>query len=215
MLVLMQLLLLKVLMILLKNIWLKKKIMGLRRVSKQDVRRIAKASGAELITTMATTEGEEVFESSYLGTASKVMEQNLGDQDFVFFTGFKNATAATLILRGPNEYMLDEIERSVHDTLCTLKRALESGLLVAGGGAVEVALSIYLEDFAKTLGSKEQIAISEFCEALQIIPLILAQNAALDASDLLSKLRVFHNACLLYTSPSPRDKRQSRMPSSA
>ncbi len=70
--------------------------------------------------------------------------------------------AVTLLLRGPNEMMLEEVERSIHDSLCVLKRTLECGYVVAGGGACEIALSIYLEDFAKTLASKEQIAIAEY-----------------------------------------------------
>lgn len=60
----------------------------------------------------------------------------------------KHARTCTLILRGPNELMLEEVERSIHDSLCVLKRTLECGRVVAGGGAVEIALNIYLEDFA-------------------------------------------------------------------
>jgi T-complex protein 1 subunit alpha len=74
----------------------------------------------------------------------------------------KNMKAVTLLLRGPNEIMLEEVERSIHDSLCVLKRTLECGYVVAGGGACEIALSIYLEDFAKTLASEEQIAIAEY-----------------------------------------------------
>lgn len=78
--------------------------------------------------------------------------------------------------------------------MCVIKRVLESNSVVAGGGAVEVALSVYLDDFARTLGSREQLAIAEFSEALQVIPKVLALNAAKDATELLAKLRVFHNA---------------------
>lgn len=66
--------------------------------------------------------------------------------------------------------------------------------MVTGGGAVEIALSIKLEDFARSLGSKEQTAISEYCEALTIIPKVLANNAAVDATDLVSKLKALHHA---------------------
>jgi len=96
------------------------------------------------------------------------------------------------LLRGANEFLLDEVERSIHDSLCVVKRCLESGYVVAGGGSVEIALNIYLEDFARSLGSKEQLAIAEFAEALTIIPKILALNAAQDAPELVSKLRVAH-----------------------
>jgi len=97
-------------------------------------------------------------------------------------------------LRGANDFFLDEVERSLHDSMCVIKRVLESNSIVAGGGSVEVALSVYLDDFARTLGSREQLAIAEFSEALQVIPKVLALNAAKDATELLAKLRVFHNA---------------------
>ena len=70
---------------------------------------------------------------------------------------------------------------------------LEGNVLVAGGGSVEVALSIYLESFATTLGSREQLAIAEFADALLVIPKTLAVNAAQDATELVSKLRAVHN----------------------
>lgn len=65
---------------------------------------------------------------------------------------------------------------------------------LAGGGAVEAALSISLETFATTLESREQLAIAEFANALLIIPKILAVNAAKDATDLIAKLRAYHYA---------------------
>ena len=60
-------------------------------------------------------------------------------------------TASSLILRGPNDFYCDEMERSVHDALCVVKRVLESTSIVCGGGAVESALSVYLESFATSL----------------------------------------------------------------
>jgi T-complex protein 1 subunit alpha len=73
-------------------------------------------------------------------------------------------------LRGANDYMLDEMERSIHDSLSIVKRTLESNMVVAGGGAVEAALSVYLENLATTLGSREQLAVVEFALALLVIP---------------------------------------------
>ena len=65
--------------------------------------------------------------------------------------GFKKAKAVTLVLRGPNDFFVEEVERSIHDALCVVQRALESDYLIAGGGAVEAALSIYLDEFARNL----------------------------------------------------------------
>lgn len=85
------------------------------------------------------------------------------------------------------------MERSLNDSLCAVKRVLESKKVVPGGGAVEAALSVYLENFATTIGSREQLAIAEFAKSLLIIPKTLAVNAAKDATDLVSKLRAYHN----------------------
>lgn len=86
------------------------------------------------------------------------------------------------------------MERSVHDALCVTKRVLEGKKIVAGGGCVEAALSIYLENFATSLSSREQLAIAEFAKSLLIIPKTLSVNAAKDATDLVAKLRAYHNS---------------------
>jgi len=107
------------------------------------------------------------------------------------------------VLRGANDYMLDEIDRSLHDALCVVKRVLESNSVVPGGGCVEAALSIYMEHFADTMGNKEQLAVAAFARALLVIPKTLAVNGALDAIELISKLRAYHNAS--QTNPAKKD----------
>merc|ERR1719149_555992 len=179
-------------------------ILAVRRVDKKDMRRIAKCTGGSIILTMATIEGDEAFEASNLGKADEVMEQRVGDNDFIFIKGCSQSKAATILLRGANLFMLEEADRSVHDALCAVSRTLESNHVVPGGGAVEVALSLHLEDFARTFDSYEQWAISEFAEALVTIPKTLANNAALDAIDLLALLRVRHHAS--QTSDDPKKK---------
>merc|ERR1719221_1959963 len=143
---------------------------------------------------MATMDGDEAFDASLLGEAEEVCEQRVGDNDFVFVKGGKVTKACTILLRGANEFMLEEAERSVHDALCAVGRTLESNSVVPGGGAVETALSLHLEDYARTFESYEQWAIAEFAEALLTIPKTLAINAAMDAIDLLAALRVRHHA---------------------
>jgi len=170
------------------------KAIAVRRVTKPDLRRIAKASGGQVVTTFADENGEEKVDPAILGEAEEVSEERVGDNDYIFVRKCKNTEAQTILLRGANEFMLDEVERSIHDSLCAVKRVLESNTLVVGGGCVEVATGIYLEEHARTIGSREQLAISEFAEALYIIPKTLSINAAKDATDLLSKLRAAHYA---------------------
>jgi T-complex protein 1 subunit alpha len=93
--------------------------------------------------------------------------------------------------------MLDEMDRALHDSLCVIKRIIESNTLVAGGGAVEVALSIYLEGLATSMSSREQLAVAQFAEALLVIPRTLTINAAHDATELVAKLRAHHNTSQL------------------
>ncbi|TXG56682.1 hypothetical protein EZV62_017995 [Acer yangbiense] len=166
---------------------------AVRRVRKEDMRHIAKATGATMVSTFADMEGDETFDSSLLGSADEVVEERVADDDVIMIKGTKTSSAVSLILRGANDYMLDEMERALHDALSIVKRTLESNMVVAGGGAVESALSVYLEYLATTLGSREQLAIAEFAESLLIIPKVLAVNAAKDATELVAKLRAYHH----------------------
>jgi len=168
--------------------------MAVRRCKKEDLRRIAKATGATLVSSLANLEGEETFEANNLGTADEVVQERISDDELILIKGTKVVSSASIVLRGANDYMLDEMERALHDTLSIIKRTLESGAVVPGGGAVESALSIYLENFATTLGSREQLAIAEFANALLVIPKTLAVNAAKDSTELVAKLRAYHNA---------------------
>jgi len=182
-------------------------VVGVRRVDKKDMKRLSKCTGAQLMLTMATLDGDEAFEASYLGSAEMVVEERLGDNDFIFFKGCTASKAATILLRGANDYMLEETERSVHDALCAVSRTFDSNSVVPGGGAVETSLSLHLEDFARTFESYEQWAVAEFAEAMLTIPKTLALNAALDAIDLVAMLRVRHNAALKADDPKKQDYR--------
>lgn len=153
-------------------------VIGVRRVSKQDIRRIGHATGATLLPNLADLEGGETVDPSTLGFADSVSEERVGDGELIFIRGTKTSKSVSVVLRGANEFLLDEMDRSLHDTLCVLQRVLESRTLVAGGGSVEAALSVYLDAFATTLGTKEQLAIKEFADALLVIPKTLAVNAA-------------------------------------
>ena len=138
------------------------------------MRQIAKATGAQIALTLNNIEGEDSFDPSYLGECGEVAQEWISDRELIYFRKTKNTATSSIILRGPNDYTLDEMERyvrppqcvptlsiwsdhpersAVHDSLCIVKRTLESNKVVPGGGAVEAALSIYLENFATTLGS--------------------------------------------------------------
>ena len=108
------------------------------------------ASG-KVVTTLANLEGDETFDASNLGSADEVVEERVADDELIFVKGCKAVNIHSVVLRGANLFMLDEMERSLHDAMCIVKRTLESGEVVPGGGAVEAALSVHLENFATSM----------------------------------------------------------------
>ncbi len=174
------------------KLFIEKGAMAVRRCKKEDLRRIAKATGATLVSSLSDLNGDERFERESLGMAEEVVQERISDDECILVKGTKAFSSASIILRGSNDYQLDEMERSVHDSLSAVKRTLESGSVVPGGAAVETALHIYLEEFALTTSSREQLAIGEFSQSLLIVPKTLAVNAALDSSELLAQLRLRH-----------------------
>ncbi|KAH7130491.1 T-complex protein 1 subunit alpha [Dendryphion nanum] len=172
--------------------FIEKGAMAVRRCKKEDLRRIAKATGATLVSTLSDINGDEKFEPAFLGSADEVVQERISDDECILVKGTKAFNSASIILRGPNDFALDEMERSVHDSLSAVKRTLESGRVVPGGGAVETALHIYLEEWATSVGSREQLAIAAFATSLLSIPKTLAINAAKDSTELVAQLRSRH-----------------------
>lgn len=160
-----------------------------RRVKKEDLTRLARATGGRVVVTLADMEGNETFDADCLGSAELVQEERIGDGEMLYIRGTALSKATTIVLRGANEFHLDELDRALHDVLMVVKRVLESAAVVAGGGAVEAALSIYLEKQAQFLGTREHLAVGEFAQALLVIPRTLSVNAAQDAIELVARLR--------------------------
>uniref|UniRef100_A0A5S6R661 T-complex protein 1 subunit alpha n=1 Tax=Trichuris muris TaxID=70415 RepID=A0A5S6R661_TRIMR len=167
-------------------------VMAVRRCKVADLKRIARATGATLISSLVGQEADESFDASLLGHAEEVAQERINDDELVLIKGPKARSSSSIILRGANEHMLDEMERSIHDALCSLKRVLESRKVVVGGGSVEMATSVFLENFANSISSREHLGLAEYAEALMALPRALAVNAGQDCSDLIAKLRAYH-----------------------
>ena len=168
-------------------------VMAVRRVSKEDLSHIAKATGATIVTTLSDFEGGETFDASCLGTCEGVATESVGDNELIVFSGTSKSSTSSILLRGASEQMLDEMDRSLHDALCVVRRCLEAGRVVPGGGCVEAALSVKLNEVAKSTESRDQMAIAAFADALLVIPKTLATNGALDALELTTRLVAAHN----------------------
>jgi T-complex protein 1 subunit eta len=159
------------------------------RVNDDDIKRVAKATGASVQT---TTNGLGAGDS-VLGTCGAFEERRVGDERFNVFTDCPVKLTSTLVLRGGTEQFIAESERSVHDALEVVKRAIASKAVVAGGGAVEMHISAVLHQHALTIASKGQLIVQAFAKALEIIPRQLCDNAGFDATDVLSLLRRKHH----------------------
>jgi thermosome len=160
-------------------------VLALRRVIKKDLDRLAKATGASIVTGLDELKPED------LGTAAVVEEKRVGNGIMTFVTGTKNHSA-TLLLRGGTQQVLNGLERALDDALHAVADVVEDGKLVAGGGAPEIELALRLREYAATLKGREQLAVTKFAEALEIIPKTLAENAGFDAIDKVVELKNRH-----------------------
>ncbi len=160
-------------------------VLALRRVIKKDMDKLSKATGANILTSL------DELQPSELGTAALVEEKHVGSGVMTFITGTKNY-AVTLLLRGGTQQVLNGLERALDDALHAVADVVEDGTLVAGGGSPEIELSLRLREYAATLKGREQLAVTKFAEALEIIPKTLAENAGFDAIDKVAELKNRH-----------------------
>lgn len=158
------------------------------RVQEEDLRRVAEATGAKVQTTVNNLRGDA------LGSCDRFEERQVGADRYNLFTGCPQAHTATMVLRGGSEQFLDEADRSLHDAVMIVRRALKSPQVVPGGGAVDMEVSRHLRDHARSIPGKSQLFINAFARALEVIPRQLADNAGFDATDVLNRLRQKHAA---------------------
>ncbi|GLJ45386.1 hypothetical protein SUGI_0955500 [Cryptomeria japonica] len=135
----------------------------------------------------------EHFREEKLGHADLVEEVAAGDSRIVKITGIKNmGRTTTVVVRGSNQLVLGEAERSLHDALCVVRCLVNKRFLIAGGGAPEIEVSRQLGAWAKTLQGMESYCIRAFAEALEVIPYTLAENAGLNPIAIVTELRNRH-----------------------
>ncbi|KAI0599726.1 chaperonin Cpn60/TCP-1 family [Biscogniauxia sp. FL1348] len=157
------------------------------RVASEDMERVVQATGATVQSTCSD------IQPSHLGTCGKFEERQIGGERFNFFEDCPEAKTCTLVLRGGAEQFIAEVERSLHDAIMIVKRAIKNRSIVGGGGACEMEISAYLHGYAdKNIPHKQQGVIKSFAKALEVIPRQLCDNAGFDATDILNKLRVEH-----------------------
>src|SRR5487761_149829 len=161
-------------------------ILSLRRVKESDMSKLARATGASIVT------GLESLTKADLGYAGLVEERKIEEDKWTFVEECKNPKAVTVLIRGGTQRVIDEAERCVHDAVMVIKDVLEKPRIVGGGGSVEQELSSRVMEWASTLQGREQLAAEKFAEALESIPITLAENAGFDPLDIRVELRESH-----------------------
>ncbi len=161
-------------------------IYAARRVKKSDIEKLAKAIGGEIITNIDDLTAKD------LGNADKVEEVKIGEDHLTFVTGCKNPKAVSVLIRGGTEHVVDELERSLVDSLHVVAAALHDGKIIPGGGAAAIEIAMKLRDYSASVGGREQLAIEKFAEAIEIIPRTLSENAGLDSIGILISLKKEH-----------------------
>jgi thermosome len=163
-------------------------IYACRRVARSDMEKIAKATGGKIVSNLSEISFSE------MGKADTVREVKHGDDKLTYIEGCQNPKALTILIRGGTEHVIDEIERAIKDGLGDVVSSLKSGLVVPGGGAVEIELAKRLREFSQGLSGREQLAVEEFASALEFIPSTLAENAGIDPIDAITELKSRHDS---------------------
>ncbi|WP_342306283.1 thermosome subunit alpha [Methanolobus sp. ZRKC5] len=161
-------------------------IYACRRITKSDLKKLSKATGATLFQDVTD------IRPSDLGSAESIEEKNLHGSKMTYLLGCREEKTASVILHGGTTHIVDSLKRALNDALCVIGVALEDRSIVAGGGSPEIELALRLREYASTLKGREQLAVTKFAEAFEIIPQTLAENAGLDPIDKLVDLRSQH-----------------------
>ncbi|MGC8665117.1 MAG: thermosome subunit beta [Conexivisphaera sp.] len=165
----------------------KEGILAVRRVKESDMTRLAKATGGRIVTNI------DELSSNDLGYAALVEERKIEEDKWVFVEGCKDPKAVTILVRGGSQRIVDEAERSIHDALMVVKDVVESPAVVGGGGAPEAETAYQLRQWAQTLSGREQLAVLAYADALERIPLTLAENAGMNPLDAKTELAKAHS----------------------
>ena len=166
----------------------KQGILAVRRVKESDMTKLSKATGGRI-----TSNLDDISEKD-LGSAEIVQQKKIESDKWVFIEGCSNPHSVTVLIRGGSQRVVDEADRSIHDALMVVKDVIEKPLIVAGGGSPEAYLAGKLKQWADSFDGREQLAIKQYAEALESIPLTIAENAGMDPIDSIIALRAKQNS---------------------
>jgi chaperonin GroEL (HSP60 family) len=161
----------------------KEGIIAVKRIKESDISKLSKATGARIVTNTGELSKDDI------GLAELVEERKIETDKWVFIEGCKNPKSVTILICGGSQRLVDEAERSIHDALMAVKCVVEYPFVVVGGGASEAIVSRKLKEWSASLASRQQLAVEKYADAVESIPLVLAENAGMSAIDAQADLR--------------------------
>jgi len=165
----------------------KMKILVIKDIEREEIEFLTKSLGCRPVASL------DHFTPESLGTAECVQELDSSSGKYVKITGIENAgKTVSIVVKGSNKLVLEEAERSIHDALCVIRCLVKKRALIAGGGAAEIEMSIRLNEYSQGLTGVDAYCFRAFAEALEIIPLTLAENAGLNPISTVTDLRNRH-----------------------
>jgi T-complex protein 1 subunit epsilon len=158
---------------------------AVRWVGGAEIELIALATGGRIITNFKDIKKEK------LGSAREVKEINVGtkNQKMIVIEDCPTRKAVTILVRGGSSMIVDEAKRCLHDALCVVRNMIKEPKIVYGGGAAEISCSLYVAEKADNTPSIDQYAIRAFAEALDVIPIALAENSGYNGIEYLANLK--------------------------
>jgi len=159
---------------------------AVRWVGGPEIEHIAIATGGRIVARFQDISADK------LGFAGKVTELSFGnsnDKMIAIEECTSGNKTVTILLRGGNKMIVKEAERSMHDALCVVRNLVRDGRIVYGGGAAEIACSLAVSNHADEVKDIEQYALHAFADALESVPLALAENSGLDPIKVLASVR--------------------------
>lgn len=157
------------------HLLLQKELPAVRWVGGPEIELIAIATNGRIVPRFEELSPEK------LGTCGKVREMSFGTtkDKMLVIEECPNTKAVTIFIRGGNKMIIEEAKRSIHDALCVVRNLVRSNKIVYGGGASEVSCALAVSEEADKISTLEQYAFRAFSDALESIPLALAENAGL------------------------------------
>lgn len=167
------------------HLLLTNKLPAVRWVGGPEIELIAIATNGRIVPRF------EDLSSEKLGTAGVVREMTFGTtrDKMLVIEECANTRAVTVFVRGSNKMIIDEAKRSLHDALCVVRNLVKDNRIVYGGGAAEIACSLAVEDAAVKSPGLEQYAMRAFADALDAVPMALAENSGLSPIETLAAIK--------------------------